>query len=325
MAYSLIPTAAQKAIQPALPFIDITPYLAHTNIHPLKDLPVQRELIWRNVTQHAHLVNRRAGLQAQFCSAQKDEIRILTALLVQVTGIAASIRCKRCVAGLGLWDGCVVPPLGHGRTTNWACANCYYMEGKTDKCSLFMDTQLDFLKGFSHMKQHEQNTAGAVPPIQAPTSIGPNNIGMRNAVGSVHATEATDHTSRTVEGLTPSSEAVTSSQRPNKKPRLSGEFVQQEDSQPQFGGHGLVTPKLSVSPAKYSCEKVATTAASTATKKPKVKRHATAKAAAKVEEDIEWPVIHQDYVRAWQQVGRLMKEPLMSMDELDKELEGWYE
>lgn len=40
--------------------------------------------------------------------------------------------------------------------------------------------------------------------------------------------------------------------------------------------------------------------------------------------EIMWPVVEWEYIEGMREVNRMLEEPLMTMEELDKELEGWW-
>lgn len=41
--------------------------------------------------------------------------------------------------------------------------------------------------------------------------------------------------------------------------------------------------------------------------------------------EIMWPVVEWEYIEGMREVNRMLEEPLMTMEELEKELQGWWE
>jgi hypothetical protein len=41
--------------------------------------------------------------------------------------------------------------------------------------------------------------------------------------------------------------------------------------------------------------------------------------------EVNWPVVEWECIEGMREVNRMLEEPVMSMEELEKELEGWWE
>lgn len=133
------PAAAPKAIQPgnagemwkyirpfltkhqdSVPVLNWVPHVIH--------LPRVRDIKW-NEPRTKDLPYR------------DSHPRDVTALIVQVTGVEASMACTACAQGKGPFDGCVmISPQAsqESRDHVLACANCYYHSGQS-MCSHCMD------------------------------------------------------------------------------------------------------------------------------------------------------------------------------------------
>lgn len=134
------PTTSQS-LQASFPSTPISQLLTRPDLFPIQSLPAQRSLTWTPQILHHHLERRRLTTEG---SITYDPV--LTAAVVQVSGVDAEVPCIRCQSGEGEWLGCVIPPVQHGLKTWWACANCH-RDGKTGQCELYLQTeQLNRLK-----------------------------------------------------------------------------------------------------------------------------------------------------------------------------------
>ncbi|KAM5385293.1 hypothetical protein ACJZ2D_001254 [Fusarium nematophilum] len=127
--FRAIPPSTATALSIALDPTSPLPFLSSPSLSTIVNLPPKRPIIW---SPHPQAYARPGILRSDFLGTSHP--RVLTALLVQVTGEEVEGEpCRRCRDDGGDWVGCVRPSRGEEGRTRGACANCW-RDGK--ECEL---------------------------------------------------------------------------------------------------------------------------------------------------------------------------------------------
>ncbi|KAK2606353.1 hypothetical protein QQS21_003284 [Conoideocrella luteorostrata] len=269
-------------------------HISHDVLH-FGCVDAKRDLVWNinsNTTEalsHAELV-----FDANFRTPKE----VLLALVTQIAGDWAQMSCTNCMDGQGDWVGCVVPPPAYGHLTMWACANCI-RRGIARSCSLRLQAA-QFQAPQSMMNANMPAYHGqvgwvpALPRETVPDELvtGVDLIGFADAAAIINRaiTERSDDVSVPMD-----TESVTDSPI---APAAGGKPSEEPSEEPANNEENAHEADINVEQGEEQADKEA-------------------------EFDLCIPITEENL--ADMEWDKLINEPLMTMEELDKELEGWYE
>ncbi|GAB0134523.1 hypothetical protein EsDP_00002890 [Epichloe bromicola] len=216
----------------------------------------------------------------------KSSPTALLALVTQIAGEWALVPCTSCRGGLGDWARCVIPPPAQGGITSWACANCVRREDGQG-CSLRSGTRETYpAKSSSHA-----DTGAAALDSHLLAAEDRDHDSFAGAAAA--STEHSDDVSIAMEtGSTSSTGSIGA--KCGTSPSCLGLDPGPDPEEVQLGGQTRL--------AEEDCRAF---------------ENNDVDAALRIEFD------RGDI--AVMEAGKLLREPLMTLEELEVEIRGWYE